>query len=172
MTTVGYGDKAPATLAGRAIAMVWMFAGVIIISSFTAAITTALTVGELDQTIKRVDDLYSANVVTVDGSTSETFLRTFRVRHRSVVSLPEALSLLEASEVDAVVYDAPILKYLVAEEYAGTLGVLPFVLQRQDYGIALPQGSPVREPINQALLRIIRSDDWDAQLERYLGRSG
>jgi ABC-type amino acid transport substrate-binding protein len=45
MTTVGYGDKAPTTLFGRALAMVWMFAGLIIISGFTAAITTALTVG-------------------------------------------------------------------------------------------------------------------------------
>jgi ABC-type amino acid transport substrate-binding protein len=52
------------------------------------------------------------------------------------------------------------------------LRVLPFVLQREDYGIALPQNSPIREPVNQALLRIIRSDDWDEQLERYLGRSG
>jgi ABC-type amino acid transport substrate-binding protein len=45
MTTVGYGDKAPVTFWGRLVALVWMFAGIIMISSFTAAITTALTVG-------------------------------------------------------------------------------------------------------------------------------
>jgi ABC-type amino acid transport substrate-binding protein len=172
MTTVGYGDKAPTTLAGRAIALVWMFAGLIIISSFTAAITTALTVVELNQTITRVEDLHQARVVTLKGSSSEPFLSSLRVRHRSVSSLPEALSLLAEGSADAVVYDAPILKYLIAEQYVGALRVLPFVLQRQDYGIALPQGSPAREPVNEALLRIIRSDGWSAELERYLGRAG
>jgi ABC-type amino acid transport substrate-binding protein len=171
MTTVGYGDKAPATLAGRAIGMVWMFAGIILISGFTAAITTALTVGELDQSVRRLDDLYRARVLTLAGSTSDGFLSDNRVRHQTVGSLPEALAMLADDQADAVVYDAPILKYLVAAEHPGTLRVLPYVLQRQDYGIALPQGSPAREPVNEALLRIIRSESWQARLEQYLGRA-
>ncbi|MCA8962136.1 MAG: transporter substrate-binding domain-containing protein, partial [Planctomycetes bacterium] len=44
MTTVGYGDKAPRSLGGRILTLFWMFAGLILASSFTAAITTALTV--------------------------------------------------------------------------------------------------------------------------------
>lgn len=39
MTTVGYGDKAPVTLIGRFMATIWMFASVITISGFTAAIS-------------------------------------------------------------------------------------------------------------------------------------
>jgi ABC-type amino acid transport substrate-binding protein len=170
MTTVGYGDKAPTTLAGRAIAMVWMFAALIIASSFTAAITTALTVGELDQKIRRAEDLRQARVVTLEGGTSGAFLDSLGVRHRNVPSLPEALTLLAEGGADALVHDAPILRYMVAEQHPGTLKVLPFMLQRQDYGIALPQGSPAREAVNGALLRIIQSDDWTARLERYLGR--
>jgi len=169
MTTVGYGDKAPATLAGRAIAIVWMFAGIIIISSFTAAITTALTVGELDQSVKRIDDLYRVRVLTLNGSTSEAFLSSNRVRHQAVATLPEALELLARGEADAVVHDAPILRHLSTELHPGALRVLPQVLQRQDYGIALPQGSPARERVNAALLRIIRSDAWQSRLEQYLG---
>jgi len=172
MTTVGYGDKAPSTLAGRAIGMVWMFAGIIVISSFTAAITTALTVGELDQsTVKHLNDLYRARVLTLAGSTSDAFLSANRIGHRNADSLPEALTLLADDKADAVVYDAPILKYLVAAQHPGTLRVLPYVLQRQDYGIALPQGSPAREAVNEALLQIIRSDAWQARLEKYLGRA-
>lgn len=171
MTTVGYGDKAPATLAGRAVAIIWMFAGIIIISSFTAAITTALTVGELDQSVKHVDDLYRARVLTLNGSTSDAFLSSHRVRHQTVATLPEALQRLARGEADAVVHDAPILRYLSAELHPGALRVLPQVLQRQDYGIALPQGSPGREQVNAALLRIIRSDAWQDRLQQYLGRA-
>lgn len=55
MTTVGYGDKAPTTGLGRVIALVWMFAGLIVISTFTVAITTNLTVNKLDASIYGVD---------------------------------------------------------------------------------------------------------------------
>jgi len=43
MTTVGYGDKAPVTLTGRIVGLIWMFASIIIISGFTAAIASALS---------------------------------------------------------------------------------------------------------------------------------
>lgn len=47
MKTIGYGDKAPKTFGGRTVAIFWMFVSIILLSSFTAAITTSLTVGEL-----------------------------------------------------------------------------------------------------------------------------
>lgn len=47
--------------------------------------------------------------------------------------------------------------------------MLPNILQRQDYGIALPQPSRLREPINLELLEITRSEEWAAALERYIG---
>lgn len=171
MTTVGYGDKAPASPLGRFIGMVWMFAGIIMVSSFTAAIATALTVGQLDHSIQRVEDLYGARVATIADSTSAAFLDAQKLRYQRLDSLPEALTRLADNEVDAVVYDAPILRHLVTANHPDELRVLPFVLQRQDYGIALPQGSPAREAVNEALLEIIRGEEWQPLLERYLGTS-
>jgi len=171
MTTVGYGDKAPATLSGRLIAMVWMFASVIIISSFTAAIATALTVDKLDKSITGVDDLYQFRVLTLAGSTSETFLKRRMIRHRTAASLPDALDALAQGNADAVVYDAPILRYLVSQHYPDKLRILHEVLQRQDYGIAFPAGSPLREDVNRALLQIVPSEDWQRLLEQYLGHN-
>jgi len=171
MTTVGYGDKAPVTTLGRGIALVWMFAGIIMISGFTAAITTALTVGELTSPIKDIDDLYQAHVLTVRGSTSERFLGEQGIPHEALTSLPKALTRLADNGADAVVYDAPILRWMIADQHAGVLRVLPQVLERQDYGIALPQQSPARERINTLLLEIIGGDDWSALVQRYLGRA-
>lgn len=71
MTTVGYGDKAPQTLLGRVIGMLWMFAGLILVSTFTAAITTTLTVNELSTSIDGVDDLRLQRVLALEGSTSD-----------------------------------------------------------------------------------------------------
>jgi ABC-type amino acid transport substrate-binding protein len=170
MTTVGYGDKAPLSFAGRLIAIVWMFASVIVISSLTATIASALTVGELEQPIAGVDDLYQARVLTLPDTTSDGFLNERLIRHGSAPSLEDALDALERDETDAVVYDAPILRYLVTEHHPATLRVLPQVFQRQDYGFALPQGSPLREEINRELLMVIRSPEWQRFLERFLGR--
>jgi ABC-type amino acid transport substrate-binding protein len=169
MTTVGYGDKAPVTAIGRGIALVWMFTSVVIVSSFTAAIATALTVGELRHPIRSPSDLYGTRVITVADSTSAEFLNDHLISFKNVPTLAQALDQLAAGDADAVLYDKPILRFLIAGQYANSLRVLPHILQRQDYGIALQQASPLREPINLELLEITRSEEWAADLERYIG---
>ncbi len=169
MTTVGYGDKAPATFGGRILGLIWMFASIIIISGFTAAIATSLTVGQLEQSIGGIDDFHGKRMLTVKGSTSAALLDKKLVRYDTVDSVEKALERLAAGEVDAVVYDLPILRYWVRERHATALRVLPNRFQRQDYGIALPPGSPMREPLNREILRIIQSPEWSQLVAGYLG---
>jgi polar amino acid transport system substrate-binding protein len=70
-----------------------------------------------------------------------------------------------------VVYDAPILKYLATENFPGLVNVLPNTFVRQDYAIAVPQGSPLRETLNRVLEREIRSPGWQEVVYHYLGRN-
>jgi ABC-type amino acid transport substrate-binding protein len=79
------------------------------------------------------------------------------------------LKALARGEIEAFVYDAPILRYLVKTELSERVRVLPVTFFRQDYAIALPQDSQLREPVNRALLEEVQSAEWDAILERYLG---
>ena len=169
MTTVGYGDKAPLTLPGRILGLIWMFASIIIISGFTAAIATSLTVGQLAQSIAGIEDLYGKRVLTAKGSTSAAFLDTKLVRYETVHSVTDALDQLAAGHADAVVYDLPILRYLVNDNYVHDLRVLPNQFARQDYGIAIPPASPLREQLNQEILQIIQGEEWTPMLEGYLG---
>ena len=80
--------------------------------------------------------------------------------------------LVAGGELEAMVYDAPILQYLANRELGGQVAVLPNVFERLDYGFALPDSSPYREEIeiNRALLRALASDQWHELLERYLGK--
>ncbi|NQU12041.1 transporter substrate-binding domain-containing protein, partial [bacterium] len=132
MTTVGYGDVAPRTVAGRAVALVWMFTSVIIISSFTATIASSLTEAHFQAMIRGVDDLQKVRVVTLAGTTSETYLREHGIHPVVTSSLGEALDDLVAGRVGAVVYDAPMLRYGVNRAYAGQVHVVPGVFARQD----------------------------------------
>lgn len=169
MTTVGYGDKAPATLAGRIVGVVWMFAGLIIVSSFTAAITTALTVSQLDSRVRGLEDLPDVRVATVNNSVSAEFLRNNGIGFSPQPDLAAATDGLVTGNFQAVVYDRPILSYLSHQEYPKRTDVLPDTFERQDYAIAVPEDSPLRGQLNLALLRVIADDDWQRVLTRYLG---
>ena len=168
MTTVGYGDVAPRTLGGRLVALVWMFSSIVLVSGFTAAITSALTVGALQGPVSGPDDLPGVRVATVGASTSASYLDDRGVAYAAHPTVDAALDALLAGRVDAVVYDAPILRHL-ARARAGEVVVLPGSFERQYYGIALPPASPLREPLNRALLEILEEPRWSGVLARYLG---
>lgn len=169
LTTVGYGDKAPVTLPGRLIGLVWMFAGLFIIASFTAAVTSALTLTQLKADISGPADLSRVRVATVDGSTAAAYLRARHINAQQYATAGEALAELASDSADAVVYDAPILRYQVLNDYPGEATVLPVSFAEQSYAFPLPPGSPLRERINQVLLRQVDSPDWKELLAGYLG---
>ncbi|MFG0330804.1 MAG: transporter substrate-binding domain-containing protein [Phycisphaerales bacterium] len=169
MTTVGYGDKAPVTVPGRLVALVWMFASIIVISGFTAAIASALTVGQLEGSISGPDDLPGLTVGVVRDSTSEAYLRSRGVARDRYDDPQAALEALREGTIDAVVHDRPVLQYLAQEKFSGELRVIPGSFQRQDYGFALPQQSEWREPLNQAILEQLVTPEWTRVVERYLG---
>lgn len=170
MTTVGYGDKAPVTAAGRLLALIWMFAGIIMISSFTAAITSALTVSQLDSPVEGPEDLPRVRAATIAGSTSEVYLRQNNIFARTYESPLAGLTAVVDEEVDAMVYDEAILRYVANTQLQGKIRVLPETFEKQYYGIALPENSALREPINRVLLEKITEPQWQNVLYRYLGR--
>ena len=169
MTTVGYGDKAPQTLGGRIVALIWMFASLIIFSSFVASLTSVVTLESLESSIQGPNDLYNVRVATLADSTSEDYLQSERIVHEVYPTIEEAIEAMLAGEADAVIQDAPLLQFLAADTFRGRVRLVPAEFEPQDYGVALSTGSPLREPINRELLDILSGPTWDAILARYLG---
>ncbi len=169
MTTVGYGDKAPRTIAGRIIATVWMFTAILIISTFTGMIASSLTESRLGSAIRNADDLKSAKVGSIGGSAAEDWLDRTGVGFHPYPTLRAGLDAVASGQIDAFVYDRPLLRYLVHEQYNDTLRLVPGSFGREDYAFGLPQNSKLREPINEALLRRIDSQPWSALVTQTLG---
>ena len=170
MTTVGYGDKSPVSLAGRIVALIWMFAAIIIISSFTAAITSSLTISQLEPLVKGPGDLPKVRVGSIANTTSGDYLEDSHVFYRPYDTPAKGLLALSKGEIDAFVFDKPILRYLAARKYQGVLDVLSKTFHEQDYAIALPPDSRLREPINRALLKAAADAEWRQNLEKYMGQ--
>jgi ABC-type amino acid transport substrate-binding protein len=172
MTTVGYGDKAPVSLAGRIVGLIWMFASIILISGFTGAIASALTVSSLSPRIEGLNDLYGAKVGVVSGSTGAAFLDEQGISARSFGSTEEGLAAVAAGKIDGFVNDAPVLQYYVSREYADRLVVLDQIFNPAFYTFALSQGFDQREALNRALLSTLEKSRWSQIKRAYLGEQG
>jgi polar amino acid transport system substrate-binding protein len=81
----------------------------------------------------------------------------------------EGLRHVGAGKIDAFIYDAPILRYLIKQKVKGRVDVVPRTFLRQGYGLAMPERSPLREPINRVLLQKIGEPAWQDIPHRYLG---
>jgi polar amino acid transport system substrate-binding protein len=169
MTTVGYGDKHPKTLGGRLVALFWMFVSVILVSIFTAMITSLLTVKQLVPSIRGLEDLKRENVGTLPYTTSEAFLKNHHIVFKTYPSVLEGLEALESGEIKALVYDIPALRYWIRQQFQGKIEVLPQTYSQENYGIALRDNSPLRKMINRILLEKIRDQEWQKTLYHYLG---
>jgi polar amino acid transport system substrate-binding protein len=171
MTTVGYGDKAPVTPFGRFVAVIWMFAALILTAAFTAHLTTALTLDRLSGPVTSLGDLPRSRFGIVDRTASSAYFDARSIATISFPSVASGLEALEAGRIDAFVHDEPILRYEVRRNHLGKLELLPEVFEPQVYGIAFPSGSMLREPLNQALLAVLASPRWMDIKARYFGRA-
>ena len=137
MSTVGYGDKRPKKIGGRAIAAIWMFIGIIWFAGLTATLSSALTVDRIRHgEIADLSDLYGKKVAVIEDTTSEEFLRYHNVKIVLTRSFDELLANLKEGRSDAIVYDAPPLMY--AAKLDPTIRVVGKMFAEQRYGIVFP----------------------------------
>jgi len=170
MATVGYGDKHPKTIGGRIVSLIWMFTAVILVSLFTATITSMLTVKQLETSVRGIEDLKNDVVGTMPYTTSEAFLKNCSIPVKTYKSVEEGLDALINGEIKAFVFDAPELRYRIMQRFRGKLEVLPQTYSQENYGIALVNDSPLLRSINRVLLQKIRNQEWQESLHYYLGR--
>lgn len=167
-TQASTGELNPRTIPGRALAVFWMVGSIIAIAVFTAGVTSVLTVNQMEGLVQSESDLASVKVGALANSSTEAYLAGTRVRHNGYASVQTGLDALRSGQIDAFVYDRPLLAWLIGRDYGASLRVLDVSFERQNYAIALPKDSPLREPLDLALLQILESDWWDQATFQYL----
>ena len=172
MSTVGYGDKVARGTKGRVLALVWIALGTLVFASFTAAIASSLAVNELRSEISGPADLAGRRVATVRHSAAETYLPSIGVGPVVVDRIDDAYPML-GDEVDAIVFDAPVLRFHASREGGGEVETVGGDFQKVQYGLMLSEDDPeLRERINIALLDIIESGAYERLHDGWFGTSG
>jgi len=168
MTTVGYGDKSPITIGGRIFAIVWMIFSIVFIAAFTATITAQLTLIELRGKVHGFNDLYHVRVGSIPGSEGFVFLAKKGVATIPFENLQDGLTAVADRRIDAFVQDEKIMQYLIKTEFPGRLQVVGGTFDEYFVSIGLKQNSPLRKPINQTLLKYMKTESWAELLNRYI----
>lgn len=171
MTQRAAGGIVPMTLPGRIIAMIWMVTSVIAIAVFTAGITSTLTTKRLHGMVNSVADLSSIKVGVPVGTSSETGLSRLRIVHSVWPSPQEGLNALRRGKIDALVYDRPLLAWLIRQQGLSSIDLTDLMLEPQRYAIALRPNSRLRKPLNVAMLEVVETDWWRDTLFRYVGNT-
>jgi polar amino acid transport system substrate-binding protein len=75
----------------------------------------------------------------------------------------------EDSALDAVFFDGPILSYYTTTRGNGVARMVPRIFKPENYGMALPTGSPLQEQINQGLLRLREDGRYNTLRAKWFG---
>ncbi|MEP6995192.1 MAG: transporter substrate-binding domain-containing protein [Acidobacteriota bacterium] len=170
-TGVGYGDKVPITLAGRLLAIAWMLVSLILYVVLTAGLAATLAVAEFQQS-SGTESLRHRVVGALDSSAPADFLRRNQVPVRLYPSFEAAVGALKQRKIDAVMFGEAILRYYAARDEGKNLAILPQIFMSEDLAFPLPDGSPLRDPLNLALRRTLAGPRYRDLKDRYLGDLG
>jgi ABC-type amino acid transport substrate-binding protein len=158
-STVGFGDFTCKKARGKIFTVVLIFSGLIGWSNLTAVLSSSYTIENLSA-IQSVEDLKGKTILTQDGPSLKV-LQGIGANIKLVPTIDQAVDWLMLERGDAVVYDSPvILEY--AKKYPDKVEVVGYLFDKQYYGFALQEGSPLRQDVNKALLKIRESGKYDS----------
>ncbi len=164
-------DQMPKGLLARVLALLWMFTSVVFVAYFTAAFTTQLTVQQLQGDIKGIADLAGRTVATTTGSTAADFLRQRSIKPLEFPTIEQVYDSLLNRQADAVVFDSGVLSYYATHDGKNKVQLAGNILQPENYGIALPSGSPLRKEINVALLKLRENGTYQTLYDQFFAAS-
>jgi polar amino acid transport system substrate-binding protein len=147
-------ENQPRQWLARIVSVFWMFTGIVFVALYTAQLTATLTVQQIQGGISGPDDLSGRKVATTRGSTAANVLRDLRAQVVEVERISEAYEQLNNRDVDAVVFDSPVLLYYAATEGKGRVMLVGAPFRKEDYGIIFRPNNPLRRQVNATLLQL------------------
>ncbi len=164
-------EEMPKNWVSRVIAVFWMFTSVVFVAYFTATVTASLTVQQLQGNIQSENDLPGKNIATITGSTSANYLRKNNIQATEVEQIEAAYDLVLNGQVDAIVFDAPVLLYYASHGGKGKVQIVGSIFENENYGIVFAANSPYRRQINNVLLKLQENGTYQDLYKKWFVRN-
>ncbi|CAI9784242.1 unnamed protein product [Fraxinus pennsylvanica] len=152
------GEKLHSNLS-RMATLVWLFVALIITQSYTASLSSMLTMQNLKPKIANIETLKSNNAVI--GCSQRSFVREYlegplgfkSSNIRNFTSTDEYAQALRSGAIAAAFLEAPVAKLFVAK-YCKSFIIAGPTYQVGGYGFVFPKGSLILPDIDEALLNV------------------
>lgn len=171
MTTVGYGDKSPRSLGGKIIALIWMFIAIILISVFTASITSHLTIRKLTWSKVEINSYKKQALGTIKDSATEKWLikNYFNSNLKTYQTFDDMVEALEKNEIKVLVYDEPLLQYAIKNDHGDRFDLLDLSFNESMYamGFSKKLNDKIKDELSSKILSFTETSDWKVMLSEF-----
>jgi hypothetical protein len=156
-------------VSARVLTIVWMFLGTAVVAYFTAAIAAVVTVRQLESGIQDLGELRGRPVAAVEGTFQVDWLRHRGFEVVSVTDVAAGAAAVAGGQAAAFVHNAPSLAWWTAKHPTAGVEILGTSFEPGYYAFALQPQSPLRVPINVALLALEETGFIEELDRRWLG---
>lgn len=154
---------------GRLIVSLGQLISLAFLGLFIGELTAFITTKKIRLNIEEPKDLKGKNVGTVQGTTSEAVLKKLGAIVFPFVTIEEAYKKLKKNQIDAIVFDAPILTYYSLNDGSNWSEITGELFEKQEYGFVLQENSILRKDVNLAILTLRENGSYDSLYKKWFG---
>ncbi|XP_019194673.1 PREDICTED: glutamate receptor 3.2-like [Ipomoea nil] len=160
---------------GRMVLIIWLFVVLILTSSYTASLTSILTVQQLSSSIRGLESLAASGdrIGFQVGSFAESYLREeINIAKSRLVALgspEEYADALQNGTVAAVIDERPYIDVFLSK-YCGLFQIVGQDFTRSGWGFAFPRDSPLAVDMSTAILALSENGELEKLRERWVNR--
>jgi glutamine transport system substrate-binding protein len=123
--------------------------------------------------IRGIEDLGDKVVASKLGTTSADFAKAANPGEVKLFpNIDNAYLELESGGADAVIFDSPAVLYYIRQNGKGKVKTAGPLYEGQSYGMAFPQGSPLREQVSITILKFMEDGTCDRIYAEWFGERG
>lgn len=153
----------------RVVLVIWLFVVLVLQSSYTASLTSILTVEKMQPTVTEIDELLKSNATV--GYLDESFMPALlgrlkfgenkRIAYQSPKDYHEAFS---NKSIAAIFDEVPYLKVFLSQ-YCNKYVMTGPIYKTDGFGFVFPIGSPLVPDISRAILKVRENDTMNTMEE-------
>jgi len=166
-STVGYGDIFPLTVLGKSFGILAIMVGLAVFGLYIANLSAALSAQRSRGEINGLEDLSYVRVGTKTGTSTLSFLSDSGITAKEYTDIKDAYKALLRKEIDAVVFDSPVLRHDMRTMLSRTT-LVGEIFARQTYAFIAPKGSrELMDRINGEIIRLHDDEEYDNLYAKY-----